>query len=113
MALPPLTLEALMACASSPTPFSFYMPANPDYMEGADMHLAVQGRELPVHCAVLAARAPVFAPQLALLPARLVDPFGISSFPSALLFLRLCYRPEEAPALLLPEAGLAGSLPGE
>ena len=49
MALPPLTLEALVACAASPAPCSFYLPANPDLVEGADLLLCVERRELPVH----------------------------------------------------------------
>jgi hypothetical protein len=112
MALPPLTHEALLACAASPGPWSFYLPAIPDLVEGADLRLCEEGRELPVHCGVLAARASAFAPLLKLRPERLEDPFGITSLSSALLFLRLCYRPEEAPNLLLPEAGLVDSVPG-
>jgi hypothetical protein len=112
MAVKTLTHEALLACAASPGPWSFYLPAIPDLVEGADLRLCVEGSELPVHCGVLAARAAAFAPLLKLRPERLEDPFGITSLSSALLLLRLCYRPEEAPNLLLPEAGLVDSVPG-
>lgn len=101
MSLPPF--EALAGCLASANPSSFYLQnGDPDFADACDLVLRINGASLPVHTAILAARASAFSPMLAIdhgarqLPD---NPFGMDSLPAALLFLRLCYRPEDAPWL--------------
>lgn len=93
-------------------PCRFYLPsANPDFLEGADCTLRVGGTSLPIHTAIVAARASAFSPLLAMnatagsgssAARELTEPLGIDSLPAELLFLRLCYQPECAGDLCAP-----------